>query len=318
MCTGIHPTSRHDKSTGNTYNQTLKLPGKVEAKQRSVKDKYPLGDMMFVLVLVSCYGMWGNYGFPIHSVYGFTTFFCDACLAVFARLLSALVSQHGASRSGVSMMDRTSKSVNLLTRRDRKAHLLSSLKQTAPLSVYPTPSMPFRCVMLQVIYMLARYRPSSGSKGLVTRRVDSLGDTGPLGNLWRRNVWLAWILACCLVMHQGGKVVHTVNALAIPLLVTGEDGVLVLGQHLGLGGHLSPPALHRLDSLSLFGEGVLNGVDNAVHGPQAAALPELLELGHAPWDLPVFIASWLVFLLEHFGAVQKKWLTREDLRRGGL
>lgn len=63
QCTGIQPaviTNRH-----RTYNQTLKLrgfhSGQVEAKQRSVKDKYPLGDMMFVLVLVSCYGISGNY-----------------------------------------------------------------------------------------------------------------------------------------------------------------------------------------------------------------------------------------------------------------
>lgn len=81
--------------------------------------------------------------------------------------------------------------------------------------------------------------------------------------------------------------VHTVNALAVPLLLAIEDGVLVLGQHLGLGGHLSPPAPHRLDSLSLLGEGVLDGGDDVVNGPQPAALPELLELGHAPWDLPV-------------------------------
>lgn len=77
------------------------------------------------------------------------------------------------------------------------------------------------------------------------------------------------------------------NALAIPLLITSEDGVLVLGQHLGLGGHLSPPALHRLDGLSLLGEGLLDGIDDVIDGSQAAALPELLELGHAPWDLPV-------------------------------
>ncbi|EGO57906.1 hypothetical protein NEUTE1DRAFT_110080 [Neurospora tetrasperma FGSC 2508] len=82
-------------------------------------------------------------------------------------------------------------------------------------------------------------------------------------------------------------VVRTVDALAVPLLLAVEDGVLVLGQHLGLGGHLSPPAFHRLDGLTLLGKSVLNGGDDVVNGPQSAALPELLELGHAPWDLPV-------------------------------
>lgn len=77
------------------------------------------------------------------------------------------------------------------------------------------------------------------------------------------------------------------DALAVPLLLAVEDGVLVLGQHLGLGGHLSPPAFHRLDGLTLLGKSVLNGGDDIVNGPQPAALPELLELGHAPWDLPV-------------------------------
>lgn len=76
------------------------------------------------------------------------------------------------------------------------------------------------------------------------------------------------------------------DALSIALGLAVKQGVFVLGQHLGLGGHLGLPPLHGRQHLPLLGERGVNGRNDAVDGPEALTVPPLLELGQPPGDLP--------------------------------
>lgn len=80
---------------------------------------------------------------------------------------------------------------------------------------------------------------------------------------------------------------HTVNALAISLLLRVEDGVFVFRQHLRLSRHLRLPPLQLLQSLSLLGQSRADSCNYIVDGPKALSLSVLLGLGESPGDLPV-------------------------------
>ena len=75
-------------------------------------------------------------------------------------------------------------------------------------------------------------------------------------------------------------------ALAIPLLLAVEHGVLVLRQHLGLGGHGLLPDVEGLEGLALLLEGAVQGIDDGVDGPEPPPLPRLLEPREPPRYLP--------------------------------
>lgn len=76
------------------------------------------------------------------------------------------------------------------------------------------------------------------------------------------------------------------NALAVGLLLLIEESVLVLGQHFLLTGHLGIPALNSLGALTVARKSSAQGVDDAVNGAEALALPGLLGRRQAPWGLP--------------------------------
>lgn len=78
----------------------------------------------------------------------------------------------------------------------------------------------------------------------------------------------------------------TVDSLSVLLLLPVEHGVLVLGQHLGLGGHLGLPTLQRLQRLTLLRQRGVDRRNDAIHGPEAQSVSAFLELGQAPGDLP--------------------------------
>lgn len=80
---------------------------------------------------------------------------------------------------------------------------------------------------------------------------------------------------------------HTVNALPVALLLLIEESVLVLRQHFLLAGHLRKPPAHSLGGLAIALECGADGVDDAVHGAQALALPCLLGRGETPRGLPI-------------------------------
>lgn len=93
------------------------------------------------------------------------------------------------------------------------------------------------------------------------------------------------------ILHSNPQTVldsarRTVNSLAVPLLLAVEDGVLVLGAHLLLLGHLSLPPLHGLGRLALLGQRAVERRDDRVDRPEAEPLPPLLELGQPPGRLP--------------------------------
>lgn len=77
------------------------------------------------------------------------------------------------------------------------------------------------------------------------------------------------------------------NSLPVSLCLAVEQGVFVLGQHLSLGRHLLLPPLQRLQGLSLFSQGSIDGRNDGIDGSQSAPLSDLLELGHPPRDLPI-------------------------------
>jgi hypothetical protein len=77
-----------------------------------------------------------------------------------------------------------------------------------------------------------------------------------------------------------------VYALAVPLHLAVEHGVLVLGQHLLLGRHLQLPALHLLHALSHAPQRRVECADDCVDVSEALAVPVLLVAGEAPWYLP--------------------------------
>lgn len=88
------------------------------------------------------------------------------------------------------------------------------------------------------------------------------------------------------------------NALPIRLLLLIKDGVLVLGQHLLLPGHLIVPPVNGPGALSVPLQGCAEGIDDAVDGAQTLTLPGFLGLRDAPWGLPVReIAGLVSFLL---------------------
>lgn len=78
------------------------------------------------------------------------------------------------------------------------------------------------------------------------------------------------------------------NALPVPLFLAVEHGVLVAWQHLSLGRHLGLPRLERLERLPLPREGLVEGVDHGVDGPEALPLAGFLEPRQPPGDLPVY------------------------------
>jgi hypothetical protein len=78
----------------------------------------------------------------------------------------------------------------------------------------------------------------------------------------------------------------TVYALAVPLHLAVEHGVLVPGQHLLLGRHLQLPALHLLHALSHAPERRVKRADNRVDVAEALAVSVLLVTREAPWDFP--------------------------------
>lgn len=77
------------------------------------------------------------------------------------------------------------------------------------------------------------------------------------------------------------------NALAVALLLLVEEGVLVLGQHFLLAGHLGVPPGHSLRCLAIALEGSAQSVDDAVHRAQALALASLLRGRQTPRGLPI-------------------------------
>ena len=76
------------------------------------------------------------------------------------------------------------------------------------------------------------------------------------------------------------------NALAVSFGLSVKHGVLVLGQHLSLCGHLGLPSLESLEGLSLLGEGSIDSRNDVVDGSETQAVSSLLELGQSPGDLP--------------------------------
>ncbi len=79
------------------------------------------------------------------------------------------------------------------------------------------------------------------------------------------------------------------DPLPVSLHLPVEHGVLVLGQHLGLGGHRLPPDLEGPEGLALPRQRLVQRVHHRVDGPEAPALPRLLELGEPPRRLPMNI-----------------------------
>lgn len=109
------------------------------------------------------------------------------------------------------------------------------------------------------------------------------------------------------------------NTLPIGLLLLVEDGVLVLGEHLLLTGHLRVPPLNGLGALPLSGKSSTEGINNLVHGAQTLALPGLLGRRETPWDLPVSRKGKLLALYSHdqlSSTSVNDSLTREDPRAG--
>ena len=82
-------------------------------------------------------------------------------------------------------------------------------------------------------------------------------------------------------------------ALAIPLLLAVEHGVLVLRQHLGLGGHGLLPDVEGLEGLALLLEGAVQGIDDGVDGPELPPLPRLLEPRESPRYFPVIFFIYI-------------------------
>lgn len=81
------------------------------------------------------------------------------------------------------------------------------------------------------------------------------------------------------------------DALPVSLLLAVEDGVLVLGQHLGLGGHRLLPRLEGGERVALLGERGVEGRDDRVDGPEPPSLPGLLEARQSPGSLPAMIGT---------------------------
>lgn len=103
---------------------------------------------------------------------------------------------------------------------------------------------------------------------------------------------LQWLYMFLLPIHMKkvkGK--RTVNALPVSLLLAVEDGVLVLGQHLGLGGHRLLPCLEGGERLALLGERSIEGCDDGVDGSEPPSLPGLLKARQSPGGLPVGIGA---------------------------
>ena len=60
---------------------------------------------------------------------------------------------------------------------------------------------------------------------------------------------------------------RTVDALAVPLGLAVEHGVLVAGEHLGFGGHLSLPPLDGRTLLARLGQRIAQYLNNCVDRP---------------------------------------------------
>ena len=111
------------------------------------------------------------------------------------------------------------------------------------------------------------------------------------------------------------------NTLPVGLLLLVEDGVLVLGEHLLLTGHLGVPPLNGLCALALSGKSCTEGINDLIHGAQTLALPGLLGRGETPRDLPVSRKGKLLALYTHSAislTCANSILTREDPRAGAM
>ena len=129
---------------------------------------------------------------------------------------------------------------------------------------------------------------------LESGRVDTLADTSPLGQLWKRKMVSQCDQEDGYCAHGIGDEGHTVNALPVALLLLVEESVFVLGQHFLLTGHLGIPPGHGLRCLTIALEGSAQGINDAVHGAQTLALAGLLRGGQTPRGLPV-VGELLVF-----------------------
>lgn len=76
------------------------------------------------------------------------------------------------------------------------------------------------------------------------------------------------------------------NSLPVSLHFSVEDCVLVLGQHLLLGGHLQLPAVHLLHAQPCPRERIVKCRNDAVYVSKALALSVLLVAGQAPGNFP--------------------------------
>lgn len=124
---------------------------------------------------------------------------------------------------------------------------------------------------------------------LETRRVHTLADTSPLGQLCKKKGSSEYQQDNCKntrqITEQRGR--HTVNALPVMLFLLIEDGVLVLGQHFLLTRHLRIPPLDSLCTVTVARKGSIEGFDDAVDGAQALALSGFLGRRETPRGLPV-------------------------------